>query len=170
MRGKPIIHTILLLATLWLLQGCGFHLRGYDSEKSALPSHISPVLIQGLTEFDSLRTDLARQLNGSGVSVVKERGEANSALRILSRRSDRRTLSTDSSGDIAEYELNEGLDFDLVDRAGAELMKRQTVTVVRSYTNNENEVLGKQNEEEALRKSMRRDLIRSILRRVQSQL
>ncbi|MEJ1296312.1 MAG: LPS assembly lipoprotein LptE [Candidatus Sedimenticola sp. (ex Thyasira tokunagai)] len=170
MRGKQIIRTALLLTTLWLIQGCGFHLRGYDSESAVLPAHISPMLIQGLTEYDSLRVDLSRQLRGSEVSVAKENGEANSALRILSRSSDRRVLSTDSNGDVAEYELHEGVDFDLIDRSGSSLVERQTINVIRTYAYNETEVLGKQNEEDLLRKSMQRDLIGRILHRLQSQL
>ncbi|MES9856056.1 MAG: LPS assembly lipoprotein LptE [Sedimenticola sp.] len=170
MRGKLIIRTALLLTTLWLIQGCGFHLRGYDSESADLPSHTSPMLIQGIGDYDSLRTDLSRQLRSSGISVTKENGDANSSLRILNRSSDRRVLSTNSGGNVAEYELHESIDFDLIDRGKAALVERQSVSIIRSYSNSETEVLGKQHEEELLRKSMRRDLVRRILRRLQSQL
>lgn len=170
MPGKLILRSLLLLLTLTLLQGCGFHLRGYDSEKAALPSHISPLLLQGLAEYDSLRIELSRQLRTSGITLTKDAAEAGSSLRILSRSSDRRALSNYNSGNVAEYELHEGVDFDLINRSGDELLARQTVSLLRSYSNSTTEVLGKQNEEEILRKAMRRDLSSRILRRLQTQL
>lgn len=166
MIGKKIFRLALLLLTLSLLQGCGFQLRG----SVALPSSIGPVYIQGLGEYDELRRELAQILSFSDIPLTAGPKGAASTLKIDNRSSDRRVMSVDGNGKVAEYELHEGARFALIAADGTALVEPQMVNTITTYLNAETQVLGKQQEEGALRKDLRRDLASQIMRRLQAQL
>ncbi|AKH20918.1 LPS assembly lipoprotein LptE [Sedimenticola thiotaurini] len=166
MVGKKIYQWVLPLLALALLQGCGFQLRG----AIALPSHIAPVYIQGLGEYDDLRLELTQIFSFSDIQVVTDPQAAASTLKISNRSSDRRVLSVDGNGNVAEYELHEGARFSLVATDGTVLVEAQPVNTITTYLNSETEVLGKQQEEGSLRRDLRRDLASQIMRRLQAQL
>jgi len=165
MRQKQRLSVSLLLATaLLLLQGCGFQLRGSGQ---ALPAGISPVALQGLDRFDDLYPVLSRQLRAAGVEVADSGA---SRLRLSQRRSSRRVLSVDANGKVVEYELYEGVTFELTSRNGARAVEPQTVGVTRSHLNPEIDVLAKDQEEKALRRDMLQDLALRIISRLRAQL
>lgn len=163
-RRTRLLPALLVLA---LLQGCGWHLRG-DLD---LPPSISPLFIQGLARYDKLRMELGSSLTSSGVEVAEQPNKAGAILRILNRSTNKRVLSViGTTGKVAEYELQEALEFDMLDADGQELFPKQRVEVIRTYINREEEVLGKRREEETMRKEMRRDLVSRVLTHMQANL
>ncbi|MCW8890035.1 MAG: LPS assembly lipoprotein LptE [Sedimenticola sp.] len=157
---------LLIIAVSLLLQGCGFQLRGSTN----LPSTIGPLYIQGVGEYEILGRELSQMIAFSDIEVVKNAQAATSVLNITKRASDRRVISVDGNGNVAEYELHEAANFSLTDRQGKALVKDQQVSITGTYLNSETEVLGKQREEGELRKEMQRDLAAQIMRRLQAQL
>lgn len=166
MSGNHFLRPLLILLALSLLSGCGFQLRG----KIALPATIGPVHIQGLGQYDEVRRELVQLIRFNDIQITDSREQASSILRISDRSSDRRVLSVDGNGNVAEYELHEGARFILLGKNGQTLVESQPVNILTSYLNNETEVLGKQQEEGQLRKDMQRDLAAQIMRRLQAQL
>ncbi len=167
MIGKQSRHLALLIfAASLILQGCGFQLRGSTN----LPSSIGPVFIQGVGEHEELGRELTQMIAYSDIQVVKSPDTASSILKISRRASDRRVISVDGNGNVAEYELHEGASFSLIGASGHELVKEQPVSITTTYLNSETEVLGKQQEEGTLRRDMQRDLAAQIMRRLQAQL
>ncbi len=163
---KKVFGIALLLLMASLVQGCGFQLRG----SVALPSSIGPVYIQGLGEYDELRRELAQMLSFSDIPLASESKGAGSTLKISHRSTDRRVLSVDGNGNVAEYELHEGARFALIGSDGQALVEEQPVSAITTYLNTETQVLGKQQEEGVLRKDLQRDLASQIMRRLQAQL
>jgi LPS-assembly lipoprotein len=157
---------LLIMVAALTLQGCGFHLRGSTN----LPSSIGPVFILGVGEYEELGRELTQMITYSDLQVVKTRDSAASTLKITQRASDRRVMSVDGNGNVAEYELHEGATFSLIAADGHELVKEQIVSITSTYLNSETEVLGKQQEEGTLRKDMQRDLASQIMRRLEAQL
>ncbi len=166
---KKIPPLLSIMALTLLIQSCGFQLRG-TGDTAQLPAHISPVMIEGLGQYSPVRAEMRQMLEASGVAVTTESATAASRLRILGRASDRRTLSVDSSGKAVEYELHEGVTFDLIDSTGASLVSSQTADTVRDYENTQTEVLGKQQEEALLRENMRFTLINRVIQMLSAQL
>ncbi len=161
------IHFALLLAVLTLvLQGCGFHLK----QGATISSAISPIVIEGLGDYNDLRIALKQLLDANDITVVKAGAPANAYLRISKHESNRRVLSVDGGGKVAEYELHERATFELASSSGESLVKSQSVETIATYLNSETEVLGKQQEESVLRQDMQRTLADSIVRRLDSQL
>jgi outer membrane lipopolysaccharide assembly protein LptE/RlpB len=115
--------------------------------------------------------ELARTFRSNGVSLTEDRNEASSRLRILKNQADSRILSVvPETGKVAEIELHHEVLFTLTDTSGEELVPPQKISVLRAYFNTEGEMLGKQREGETLRKEMRQELARKILKRLQSHL
>jgi LPS-assembly lipoprotein len=165
MTGKKSL-IWLLLAALVVLQGCGFQLRS----ASPLPSGIGPVYIKGLGQYDNLRKELSFLLQESATRVSDTPQDSASILAITAIKRDRRTLSVDANGNVAEYELREGVTFELTGRNGETLVSPQSLNTVQPYINSEDLVLGKQQEENDLRADMQRDLAGRIMRRLHAQL
>jgi len=91
-------------------------------------------------------------------------------LKVLGERSQQRVLSVGSGGKASEYELFEEVTFALYDRDGRELVEPQTLRLTRDLVFDENLLLGKVSESDALREQMRRSLARQIITRIRTRL
>ena len=151
---------VLLLA----LSACGFHLRGDVN----LDARLGKIHIQGADRYDPLVRELAQSLTATGAVVVEERKDATAVLQILKNSGSRRVLSVSSAGKVLEYELYQALEFKVGDTAGRELMATQRLELTRAYLFDKEDVLGKSNEEEMLRRDLRRDLVRLVMLRLEA--
>jgi len=156
---------LLLISTLLLLAGCGFHLRGSID----LPADLQRMHVQGTSKYSALGVELRRSLRANGVDVVDTANAAQVVLKISAPNYKRRLLSVSgTSGKTAEYELQYSLSVSLQDRQGKVLLAPQALRQLRDYTYDRDNVLGKGNEEARFRVEMERDLVRQVLRRLQS--
>ena len=114
------------------------------------------------------RLDLARALANAGSTVVQDPQSATAILQILDNSGKRRVLSVRSTGKVQEYELYQTFEFRVRDAAGTELLAAQQLELTREYLFDADDVLSKSTEEEALRRDMRRDLVRLALLRLES--
>ena len=159
-----------LLLLLLLLGGCGFQLRGTGPATTPLPADLSPLQLRGLVASDPTRAELAMLLRSSGVTLASGGATAASVLQLSDRQSRRRVIAVDSDGKVLEYELFESLQFELRDGAGNSRLQAQRVAIERSHLNPGVQVLGKESEEQTLRREMRRDLAGQIVNRLAAQL
>lgn len=161
----PVSRRRLLLAGLALpatavLGGCGFRLRGPQ-----------PMDFATLHVNVSAQTELGAQLrrlvavSGSTV-VVEEEAAAEARLQILGNSRSREILSLTGAGKVREYQLNQNLQFQLLDKAGKPLIPPTALSARREYTFDEDAVLGKQQEEELLYRDMQQDLVQQMMRRL----
>ena len=156
---------LLMVSTLLLLAGCGFHLRGNID----LPADLQRMYVDGTSKYSGLGLELRRSLRANGVELVDKPGASQVTLKISAANYKRRLLSVSgTSGKTAEYELKYSLSISLQDRDGKVLLAPQTLRQRRDYTYDRDNVLGKGNEEARFRVEMERDLVRQILRRLQS--
>ncbi|MCB1866665.1 MAG: hypothetical protein KDG50_14700 [Chromatiales bacterium] len=162
MRFSKRIASATILAGLFLLAGCGFHLRGDEP----LPASLGTVAVVG-DAFDPLVQGLRRQLEAAGARVVDD--GSGSALRLLNSRFERRTLSVGADGRVRERELTLSARFDLRSAAGGTLIESQELQVVREQLYDETQVVGRAEEETFVRREMERDLVAAILRRIRAQ-
>ncbi|MBI5041956.1 MAG: hypothetical protein HZB57_12390 [Gammaproteobacteria bacterium] len=150
--------------TALLLTACGFHLRG----DVKLDAQLSKVYIEGADPYDALVRELTRSLTTTGVAVVEDSKDATAVLHILKNSGSRRVLSVSSAGKVREYELYQTLEFKVRDTAGRELLAPQRLELTRAYLFDKEDVLAKSNEEEMLRRDMRRDLVRLVMLRLEA--
>ena len=161
MAMKKICLVVMLAG---LLSSCGFHLRGV----STLPDGARSLYLSAPA---ALRDELSVHLSDGGATFVDAADTAEVTLRIVKEDFDRRTLSVDpDTGKEREFELTYAVTFEARRQDGSALLKRQTVTLLRDYIFDSDQVLGKSREQNTLRSEMRRDAAQQILTRLNSAL
>ena len=71
-----------------------------------------------------------------------------------------------SDARVAEYQLNEEVDFMVVDRSNNIVLKPSTASVERVYEFLETDVLASSNEERMVKRDMRMEIVRQIINRL----
>jgi LPS-assembly lipoprotein len=152
----------ILLLILLTISGCGFHLRGAIE----LPALYERVYLVD-KGYSDIGNPLASSLKAAGSEMVSSADAATSVITLLSRGAQRKALNVGGK-EIKEYELQLDVAFVVQDHEGKQLSEQQTVSLVRSFRNDPNDVLGKDNEETLIRKEMNQAVVRQILRRLKA--
>lgn len=149
-----------LAATVALLSGCGFHLRG----PQALDFATVDINVPEQSEFGA---QLRRLIATTGTTRVEEdAARAEARLQILANDRGREILSLTGAGKVREYQLVQALRFQLLDRAGKALIPPTSLLARREYTFDDSQVLGKEQEEALLYRDMQNDLVQQLMRRL----
>ena len=149
-----------LAATVALLSGCGFHLRG----PQALDFATVHINVPEQSEFGA---QLRRLIATTGTTRVEEdAARAEARLQILANDRGREILSLTGAGKVREYQLVQALRFQLLDRAGKALIPPTSLSARREYTFDDSQVLGKEQEEDLLYRDMQNDLVQQLMRRL----
>ena len=146
----------LLLALL--LGACGFQLRPAPT----VPAAMQRTWIDTNDRYTLFYRQLLRELEAAGVDVVDNPADATAVFSILSDETDQRVLSVSARNVPREYEVYYTVYYG-VEAGGETLLVPQLQTVTRDYTWDETQVLGKAREEELLRESIARDLVRIVM-------
>lgn len=148
--------------TLVTLVGCGFHLRG----TATLPDSLKTMYVQGVSMQQGLGLELKRGLIRNGVNVVNDYQDGSAVLTVLENKVERRVLSVGRDAKVSEYELHATVSYSVSDGKGKILSEAQQVEAQRDYQFNQDQVLGKDEEERLLREQINQQLVQSILRRL----
>lgn len=155
------MRTLPIVLSLVLLSGCGFQLR----QPIALPAALASMRVETVDPYSPLQRNLEQALRQAGTRLAD--GPAGSAvLRVFQQRIDRLPLSVGDTGRVQEYLLRYTVEFELVDAAGAVVLARQKVELDRDYTFDTQQALGTPGEEELVKTELERDMVRTILRRI----
>jgi len=147
---------------LFVLAGCGFHLRG---EMVLSPILSAPYVNTANAEF---KEDLTKVLNRRGIRAVNDPEIASAIIDLVSVKFDRQVLSINSRGQATGYILTYQVLCRFVDRTGRVLASPARLKLSRTLEYQSTQVLPKKQEEDALRARMREDLVQQILRRLNS--
>ncbi|MGB4812079.1 MAG: LPS assembly lipoprotein LptE [Methylophilaceae bacterium] len=150
-----IIGLLLMCATL---AACGFQLRG------AANLSFKSIFVQGNTLSISKELNKAFKLNG--IQLASKVEDAELQLELLNESSEKRILTLSGNGTVREYELIYIMTFRARDPAQETWGAPQSVQSRRDFSYNDNELLGKADEEATLNADMRSDAVREIIRRL----
>lgn len=160
-RLPPPAAALAILLLCASIAACGFHLRGAVT----LPEAMARTELRGVAEGSALAAEIGAVLAQSGGDLVTAAGAPTSTLEVLGERSERRVASVDSAGKVNQYELRYELRARLVDE-GVVLVPEQSVSASRLLDFNGNAVLGAADEEEMLRREMRGQAVRQLIRQL----
>ena len=155
-----------LLTVMCALAACGFHLRGAVE----VPAALKETRIVGIAEFSALGLQLKKVLTSAGSTVLAANAKSASTLTISNELYDRRVLSVDAQGRVAEYELMYSFNFQVTDLAGAMLVPGQKIELSRDFRFDPNNVLAKDAEEKQIRADMIDFAVRQLMRRIDAHL
>ena len=163
-RARNLIVFIPLLAAAILLAGCGFKLRGALD----LPEDIRTVHVTAPSE---LRDNLLVLLESDGIGASTSITDADASITVSSEQFSRRVLSIDpATGKEREIELAYTFAFRVSRGDSPTVIENGRINLLRSYVFNSDSVIGSSNEEDLLRKEMRRDAARQLMRRAEAAL
>ena len=159
MRFMRWAGAMLLLASLFTLNACGFKLRG-----KADFSFQTMQLVAG--NSSALSQELKRVLRANGITVTTDSTPSDVQLTVLGEAVQRNILTFNASGSAREIELRYILTFQLKDNAGKFLIAPSQVNVKRDITYTDDQILAKQAEEQLLITDMRSDVVQQLIRRL----
>ena len=151
----------LLIAALFTLSACGFHMRGTNSVS------FQTMYLQD-SGAPSIARDLKRSVRTSGVKLVDTPEKAQISVELLSENGEKRILSLSGNGRVREFEIYYRVVFRVRQTENELWGPSQTIEQKRDFTYDDSQVLAKEGEETRLNNDMRTDVIREILRRVSS--
>jgi|TARA_B110000467_G_C17993311_1_gene301500 LPS-assembly lipoprotein len=154
---------LLLIITL-IISGCGWQLR--DSQIAA--SSIGAVYLSSSDTNSVLTKELRRALSTYGVHSGVTKAESKYVVVIVDFRQNTRIASINSSGRVAEYQLNEDVDFYITDAEDNQVLSLSTASVERVYEFREEDILASSNEEQRILTEMRSEIVRQILNRLRA--
>ena len=157
---RILISRLLLVCSLLGVTNCGFHLRGTQGFELT----VSEVHVAAANSFGEFSRELERALENQGIRIAAD-PNAEYNIRILSERTNRRPVATSADITVAEYELRLETRFEVVDTAGKIVISPTTLVSERIYSFDRTSLVGASEEEELLKKEMRRDIAGQLLRR-----
>jgi LPS-assembly lipoprotein len=162
---KPILSLTfslkLLLTLSLLLTGCGFHLRGaVDIPEQWLALHLTTSSPNG-----ELARGVASSFANNGVQWL-DASEANYTLQLGGEKFERRNLSIGANARAAEVELTLSTTMQVRDTKGAVVVEQSEVVVNKIMTLDPENVTGKVEESNLLRREMRQELVQQLMRNI----
>jgi LPS-assembly lipoprotein len=144
------------------LPACGFHLRGDVSYP------FSSLYVTGPPSSPIVQ-ELKRTLESGGSTKLADSAKDSQAiLEVTNVVDDKGVLSLSGGGRVSEYVLTKRVSFNLHDIEGRDWMPAGEITVRRSYTFSESEVLARQSQEQQMLRDMQTDVVQQIIRRLQA--
>jgi len=158
-----LYRNILLFIVLLNLHSCGFQLR----ESAKLPESMQETYIETNNNRSIFFHRLKKELAFKDIEIAKSRTDASAILKIYEDETGRRVLSVSARNIATEYEIFYRIVFGLEEYGKISITPRELV-LTRSYTFNEELVLGKSHEEEMLSEALADDLVRMVLNQLSS--
>lgn len=155
---------ILLLALAVLLGGCGFHLR----QEARLPASMQRTHIDIADPSSALARDLGKALARSGVQVVDHAEPGVAVLKISANKLSTDVLSVGGSARANEYALRHHLEFEVLQDDGTAIVPKQAIDLSREFTFDASQALGVNAETDLLSKELERDMVQTLLRRLET--
>jgi LPS-assembly lipoprotein len=164
MTRIPMLLRALTLVVLPLaLASCGFHLR----DALLLPGDLGPLRVVSQDPYSPLGQSLSEALGRAGATPAADGVVDDVAtLQILSERWESTPLSVDQFGRAQEYTLRYAVVFRLRRADASDLVPQQVIELSRDYISIPTNSSGTESEREILSRELRRDMVASILRRI----
>lgn len=151
----------LALALLLLLAGCGFQLRGsVDIPAQWLALHLNTPSPNG-----ELARGVTSSFANNGVQWL-DASEANYILNLGNEKFERRNLSIGANARAAEFELTLSTTMQMHDAKGKVVVEQSEVVVHKIMTHDPENVTGKVEESNLLRREMRQELVQQLMRNI----
>jgi LPS-assembly lipoprotein len=161
MIRQALTATLAILLLLGLA-ACGFHLR----DALLLPPDLGPMRVAARDPDSALSLALEQSLARAGATMAAEDATDVATLNLVGERWGNTPISVDQFGRAQEFTLRYAVIFNLRRADGSDLVPQQAIELSRDYISVPTRSEGTEGEREILAREMRRDMVASILRRI----
>lgn len=162
MRQAPQV-SLLVLLTMALLAGCGFHLQG----EASLPPVLASAYIDPSDNQSDFYLGLRSALRSAGTTLEPRAGESTATIRILADGASERVLTVSAGNIPTAYTLSYTVRIS-VSAGGRELIAPEDHAMAREYSFDKTALLSKEREREALTAALADELVTLVMRRLAS--
>ena len=155
------LRTLVALAVLCLLAGCGFK----PVSTAALPFQTLYVSTGSYASFGGVFKRFVESYSRT-TRIADTAAGADAVVEILHERQEKQILSLNADGRVQEYLLRYRVSFRVLDRAGRVLIPPDNIVLERDLTYDDDAVLAKENEEAFLYRDMQMDAVQQLVRRL----
>ena len=154
---------LLIAAATLPLAGCGFELRRAPELK------FRTIQLANFKPRSPLADELRMNINASTTTLVVEGlAQAQVVLEALEDAREKVVVASNSVGQVTEFQLRERFAFRLRSVNGRELIPRTEILQNRDLSYTESAALAKEQEENALFRTMQSDIVSQVMRRLAS--
>ena len=154
---------ILLLLLALSLSACDFHLRGHNLQGAGFP--FSSVYLKSATPSPFV-ADLQNSLELYKIKLTDTAAEADLTLEIVSEASGRQILALSGAGQVREFQLSYRVSLRAYDKQMQDWLPADEISLQRSLTYDDAQILAKEQEEALLNRDMRSDAVQQVMRRL----
>jgi LPS-assembly lipoprotein len=157
------LRAVLLTGVVLLLAGCGFALQG----RLPLPASLQTVYVDAQDSQSDFVQALRASLTASGAQLVEASGQSAAVVRVSQDHVTERVLSVSARNIPTDYELTYEVQLSVMAN-GQEVMAPELLSLSRIYSFDEQQMLAKDRERDALLEVLARELSGVALRRFYS--
>ena len=154
---------LLLLVLALSIQACGFTLRDNDAIVSSF-DNLNLELAQPQSELSAL---LQRSLRAAGVSLSSQQLKTTPTLTVNNEQISTRPVSINPRARASQVELRLSVNIALT-VGGKPTIPDETLTVVRTYFQDIENIAGNQEEAQIIANELRQELVNQLMRRLES--
>lgn len=154
---------IILLLVALSLSACGFHMRGHNLNGASFPFASLYLKSAAPTPFIS---DLQNSLELNKIKLAASSAEADLTLDIVYEASDKQILALSGSGQVREFQLRYRVSIRAYDKQMHDWLPPDEISLQRSLTYDDAQILAKEQEESLLYRDMRSDAVQQVMRRL----
>ena len=154
---------LMISCVCLLLAGCGYQLQRYDR----LPAEMKLTYVQAGDHYSLFYRQLRRALVDAGITLTNDPTQATATLVISRDDTGQRLVTISAQNQPLEFQVFYAVSYRVRSNDG-ELLPLQVISVERDYTYDQTTVLAKRQEEEILREALAQDLVRRVLRSLNS--
>ena len=154
---------LLLLVLALSVQACGFTLRDNDAIVSSF-DNLNLELAQPQSELSAL---LQRSLRAAGVSLSSQQLKTTPTLTVSNEQISTRPVSINPRARASQVELRLSVNIALT-VGGKPTIPDETLTVVRTYFQDIENIAGNQEEAQIIATELRQELVNQLMRRLES--
>jgi len=145
------------------LSACNFHMRGHNMQGSSFPFSSVYLKSPGPSPFVS---DLHDSLELYKIQLTATAAEADLTLEIVSEASSKQILALSGAGQVREFQLSYRVSLRAYDKQMQDWLPADEISLQRSLTYDDAQILAKEQEEALLYRDMRSDAVQQVMRRL----
>lgn len=162
--ARRLLAGMAFFVAVLTLTACGFHLRG----EVELPPELQRLRLDMADSGPRIRRDLAAALERGGVTLMPAEATDAAVLRVPVNIAYTEALTISEQARVREYAVRHRVVFELLAADGKSILPPQEILLQRDFVFDERDALGVAGQEEALRRDLEREMVRAILRRIES--